>query len=142
MAGQWSTTFRNRTAHADWQDWGIIVLAAWLFISPWVFPYGEANLPGMSLSEASEVSAYPAAAARILAVVLALLAISGIFRLLRVEKWLTLIIGIFIAIAPWAFGVSGGEHEIAVANEVVVGVLVCVASLLKPTEPAPIAQPI
>jgi hypothetical protein len=142
MAEQWSTTFRNRLPHADWQDWAILVLAAWLFISPWVFPYGEANLPGMSPGEASEVSVYPAAAARILAVVLAVLAFSGLFRWLRVEKWLALIIGIFILLAPWAFGVTGGEHEIAVANEVVVGALVCVASLFKPTARGPIVQPI
>ena len=82
------------------------------------------------------------AAARILAVVLAVLAFSGLFRWLRVEKWLALIIGIFILLAPWAFGVTGGEHEIAVANEVVVGALVCVASLFKPTARGPIVQPI
>ena len=41
MAEQWSTTFRNRLPHADWQDWAILVLAAWLFI----FAMGV-SLPG------------------------------------------------------------------------------------------------
>jgi hypothetical protein len=101
MAEQHSTSFRNRLSAADWQDWGMLVLAIWLLISPWAFPYGEANLPGMGPKEALEISAYPAGAARILAAILAVLAISGMFRLVRVEKWLTLIIGVFIAGAPW-----------------------------------------
>jgi hypothetical protein len=142
MAERSWNSFPNPMKRADWQDWAILVLAVWLFISPWVFPYGESNLPGMSPFEAMEVSAYPAAAARILAGVLAVLALSGAIGLMRVEKWLTLIIGIFIAIAPWIFGVAGGEHELAVANEVVVGALVCIASLLQTAEPAPIVQAI
>ena len=133
MTRQLPTSFRKGLDVAGWQDWGMFVLAVWLFISPWVFPYGETNLPGMSAREAAEISAYPAAAARVLAVVLALLAISGVYRLLRVEKWLTLIIGVFIALAPWVFGVTGGEHALAVANEVVVGALTCIISLTKPT---------
>jgi hypothetical protein len=96
----------------------------------------------MSAREAAEISAYPAAAARVLAAVLALLAISGVYRLVRVEKWLTLIIGVFIALAPWVFGVTGGEHALAVANEVVVGLLVCVVSLTKKEEQALMAPPL
>jgi len=50
-----------------------------------------------------------AAAARVLPLFLALLAISGVYRLVRVEKWLTLISGVFIALAPWVFGATGGN---------------------------------
>jgi hypothetical protein len=93
----------------------------------------------MSVREAAEISAYPASAARVLAVLLAILAISGVFRLMKVEKWLTLITGVFIALAPWVFGVTGGEHALAVANEVVVGLLTGIISLTKATRRAPMA---
>lgn len=136
MTGQLSTSLRKGLNGAGWQDWGMFVLAVWLFISPWVFPYGETNLPGMSAREAAEISAFPAAAARVLASVLALLVISGVYRLVRVEKWLTLIIGVFIALAPWVFGATGGEHALAVANEVIVGLFVCLVSLTKKEEQA------
>ena len=142
MAEDRFTQFRNRIDHADWQDWGILVLAVWLFVSPWVFPYGETNVPGLGPKEALMISAYPAAAARILAAVLAALAISGLFRIVKVEKWLTLIIGAFIALAPWVLGVTGGEHEVAVANEFVVGLLVCIASLMKRADLPPVAKPV
>ena len=139
MAEQLSTSFEKRLDAVDWQDWGMLVLAIWLFISPWVFPYGETNFPGMSVREAAEISAYPASAARVLAVLLAILAIFGVFRLMKVEKWLTLITGVFIALAPWVFGVTGGEHALAVANEVVVGLLTCTISLTKATRRPPMA---
>ena len=142
MAEQLSTSLRKGLNAAGWQDWGMFILAVWLFISPWLFPYGETNLPGMLAREAAEISAYPAAAARILAVVLALLAVSGVYRLVSVEKWLTLIMGVFIALAPWVFGVTGGEHALAVANEVVVGLLVCIVSLTKTEGHALMARPL
>jgi len=81
------------------------------------FPIGETNLPGMSAREAAEISAYPAAAARVLAAVLALLAISGVYRLVRVEKWLDPYQRRLHRLAPWVFGATGGEHALAVANE-------------------------
>jgi len=119
----------------------MLVLAVWLFVSTWVFPYGETNLPGLGQGGAHhrELSRWRSAP---LGLVLAVLAISGLFRLLKVEKWLTLIIGAFIALAPWVLGVYGGEHEVAVANEVVVGLLVCIASLTKAAELPPIVKPV
>ena len=142
MAEERFKVIRTRLDHADWQDWGMLVLAVWLFVSTWVFPYGETNLPGLGPKEALIIANYPAGAARLLALVLAVLAISGLFRLLKVEKWLALIIGAFIALAPWVLGVYGGEHEVAVANEVVVGLLVCIASLTKAAELPPIVKPV
>lgn len=83
MAEQLSTSFEKRLDAVDWQDWGMLVLAIWLFISPWVFPYGETNFPGMSVREAAEISAYPASAARVLAVPLGHI---GDFRRLQIDE--------------------------------------------------------
>ncbi len=133
MAGQPPISFERWLHAVDWQDLGMLILAIWLFVSPWVFPYGEANLPGLSTREAIEISAYSTGAARLLAALLAILAISGFFRLMRIEKWLTFITGLLIALSPWVFGVAGEEHALAISNEVVVGLLTCVVSLTKTT---------
>ena len=79
-----------------WQDWANLILAIWLFISPWVLRFG-----GGPESSTAAVAAWNA---WVLAVIVFLVALSAIGRMEFWQEWLTLILGAWIFAAPWALG--------------------------------------
>ncbi len=77
-----------------WQDWANLILAIWLFISPWVLQFGGATLGG----------AAAAWNAWVLGVIVFLVALSAIGSMELWQEWINLILGAWIFAAPWALG--------------------------------------
>lgn len=88
------------------QDWALVVLAIWLFISPWVLNFGSAaagNTGGAEIAAGSGIG-HAAWNAWILGIILFLVAISAIGRMQASQEWITLVLGAWIFIAPWVLG--------------------------------------
>lgn len=114
-----------------WQDRGNLILAIWLFISPWVLNFaaaagpmpgggGPGPLAGMMVENAS----WNAWVCGVVIFVLALIATS---QAALWPTWLTLVLGIWLFIAPWVLGFAAARGP--AWDHWVVGVLVFLASL-------------
>jgi hypothetical protein len=88
------------------QDWINLVLAACLFVSPWVLGFAG-------------VAAWTAWAS---AVVIGVLAIAAIVAFTEWEEWVNLALGIWVVLAPWILGFSDVTY--ARSAHVVLGLLV------------------
>jgi hypothetical protein len=74
------------------QDWINVVLAAFLFVSPWLFTFtGNATASWN---------------AWICGAVIAALALSAIVWFAEWEEWITVALGAWLVIAPWVLGFS------------------------------------
>lgn len=130
-----TTTPTRQSNH--WQDWVNLILAIWLFISPWVLQFGSNVAPAVvgpqgnaAVPPAAAVVGNPAAAgwnAWILGVVIFLVAASALARLSLWQEWVNLILGIWLFIAPWALGFSNLAN--AAWDHWIVGVLVFLFAL-------------
>ena len=103
-----------------WRDWVMLVLGAWLFLSPWILGFAGGVPVG-----AEQAIAGPAAAAWnawVVGVVIAALAIWAIVMFAEWQDWLNGILGVWLVIAPWALGFS--SLAAASWNHVIVGLLV------------------
>lgn len=83
------------------QDWANLVLAIWLFISPWVLQFGAGS--GAAGAQMGVVST-AAWDAWVMAVLTFLVAISAVSRIEMWQEWLLMIFGIWLFIAPWVLG--------------------------------------
>ena len=104
-----------------WRDWVMLVLGAWLFLSPWILGFATGVPVG------AEAVAGPTAAAWnawIVGVVVAVLAIWAIAMFAEWQDWLNGILGVWLIIAPWVLGFGG--LAAAAWNHVIVGLLVLV----------------
>jgi hypothetical protein len=93
-----------------WQDWVNVVLGVWLVVSPWAL--------GFSNHETASLVAWLAGAA-----VVVFAAIGAYMR----ETWeeaITLIVGLVLMGAPWAFGFA--DQLTATANISTTGLLVTI----------------
>jgi hypothetical protein len=90
------------------QDWINLVLAACLFVSPWVLGFaGE------------QVAAWTAWAS---AVVIGVLAVAAIVMFTEWEEWMNLALGMWVVLAPWVLGFTGLAY--ALWAHVALGLLV------------------
>jgi hypothetical protein len=113
--------YRRVLQSNHWQDWANLVLAVWLFISPWVINFGGSA--GTPAGTAAPPGASNAAwNAWILGIIIFLVACSAISRLRAWQEWVNLLLGIWLFIAPWVLGFSGLPG--AAWNHWIVGVLV------------------
>lgn len=91
-----------------WQDWANLVLAIWLFISPWVLQFavgGQTAAPGAAGGAPAAVGGSTAAwNAWALGVIIFLVAVSALGRVAASQEWINLVLGIWVFIAPWALG--------------------------------------
>jgi hypothetical protein len=76
-----------------WQNWLAALVGIWVFISPWVL--------GTTTSTPTEWNAWIIGAA-IVIVALVVLATSG-----YLAEWLSVALGIWLFISPWALGYTG-----------------------------------
>lgn len=86
------------------QDWFILVLAIWLFISPWVLRFGSgllATANGTSTGPMVEASR-AAWDAWVLGVIVFLVALSALGRMDVRQDWVMLVLGAWVFVAPWA----------------------------------------
>ena len=92
-----------------WQDWANLVLAIWLFVSPWVLQFavgGQVAAPGAAggATPAAVSGSTAAWNAWVLGVIIFLVAVSAFGRLAASQEWLNLVLGIWVFIAPWVLG--------------------------------------
>jgi hypothetical protein len=117
----------NRTARfgqsMHWQDWANIVLAVWLFISPWVINFAGGPA-GAAPVAATGVAATASWNAWIIGVIIFLVAIAAVARLQVWQEWVNLVLGIWLFISPWVLGFSGLAG--AAWNHWIVGALVAI----------------
>ncbi|MGH6944592.1 MAG: SPW repeat protein [Geminicoccaceae bacterium] len=107
-----------------WRDWVMLVLAVWLFISPWVLgffwrmaPAAEATMPLGNLVAASWN-------AWVLGVVIGVLAIWAIAQFAEWQDWINGILGIWLVVSPWVLGF--GQVPAPTWDHVIVGLLVLI----------------
>ncbi|PSJ61124.1 SPW repeat protein [Kumtagia ephedrae] len=94
------------------QDWINLVLAACLFISPWVIGFAAETTPAWN--------------AWIVGVVLAALAIGTLTAFAEWEEWANFALGVWLIVSPWLLGFAA---NMTVAwTHVILGVLVAAAS--------------
>ena len=74
------------------QDWINLVLAAFLFVSPWLFGFAEQPLASWN--------------AWICGAVIAVVALAAIAWFAEWEEWINIAIGIWLVVAPWVLGFS------------------------------------
>jgi hypothetical protein len=89
------------------RDWINLILAALLFISPWVLGFASATVPAWN--------------AWIVGVVLAVLAIAAISASAEWEEWISALLGVWLIISPWVLRFSATTD--AVRADVILGVL-------------------
>jgi hypothetical protein len=124
---------RNLNRSNRWQDWANLVLAIWLFVSPWVLQFGSgvstaqpsAGAPGGPVA----IVGNAAWDAWVLGVIVFLVALSALGRMELWQEWLNLLLGAWIFAAPWALGFAGGNLAAAAWDHWIVGALVFILSI-------------
>jgi hypothetical protein len=111
MPKLWSNVLRH------WQDDINLLLGIWLFISPWVLGYADA-----------QTAAWHSWGLGLLIGVGALMAL---IRFFAWEEWINAAFGVWLIVAPWLLGFSG--ESVAMWNHVVIGVLTAVLAIWSAT---------
>ncbi len=89
-----------------WQDLLNVMLAIWLFFSPWVLQFGghaSAEQPAVGMAGAQAA----AANAWVLGAIVFLVSVSALSRMELWQEGASLVLGVWIFIAPWVLGFSG-----------------------------------
>lgn len=103
-----------------WRDGVMLVLAVWLFISPWLLGY----VMGAPLGGGEATATVAAWNAWVIAVILAVVTAWALFSFAEWQDWVTGLLGAWLVIAPWVLGY--GATMTAVWNHVIVGVVIVV----------------
>jgi hypothetical protein len=115
------TNTRGRDLSTNqWQDWGNLVLAIWLFISPWVLRFA----PGTSSEHIMAAAAWDA---WIVGIIIGALSIAALARAQPWEEWVNLVAGAWLFISPWVLKFSGDKTTLW--NALIVGALVVILSI-------------
>lgn len=132
-----NTTYRNVDRidrGTRWQDPANLVLAVWMFISPWVLQFAYTGGNG-----AGTVMAWDA---WVLGVVVFLVSVSAMGqRFVRGQEWLNAVLGVWLFIAPWVLNFASGGSD-AAWDHWIVGALIFLVSLsaIAITRPLPDAS--
>jgi len=70
-----------------------IVLAAWLFLSPWIVGFAGVTAAGWT--------------AWLTAIAIGIFAIAALTALAEWEEWINLVLGLWLLVSPWVLGISG-----------------------------------
>jgi hypothetical protein len=106
---------RTRTFEESNQlrDWANLIMGEALLGSPWILSYSNDALPTWS--------------ARILGIVISILAIAALLKYAEWEEWLVLAAGGWLIVSPWAMGFA--DRSTPKVVHIAVGVVVvCVAA--------------
>ena len=102
------TVMNKRESANNWQDWVNLVLAIWLFISPWVLNFAGQQRPSWD--------------AWIIGAVVAILSIAALTQMQIWEEWVNLLLGAWLFISPWVLRFS--SNSTISWNAWIVGVLI------------------
>jgi hypothetical protein len=94
-------------------NWLTLILAVWLFISPWVL--------------AAPATGAWAWNAWIVAILVAAASIAALSQTAQWEDWVNLVLGAWLFISPWIYGYSGTTD--AAWNSYIVGALIFLISI-------------
>jgi hypothetical protein len=99
------STYNNPNRSKHWQDLLNLMLAIWLFMSPWVLQFGHRAVE----QPAADIAAIQAASSNawVLGVIVFLVsaaALIGVELWQEWQEWVNLILGAWIFIAPWVLG--------------------------------------
>ena len=103
---------RNPRHHAILEIYQLI-LAVFLFVSPWLFAFAHATLRIDTWVSAGIVAAMSAVALIV-------------FR--EWEEWVACILGLWVAVSPWVFGF---QHTRAMFINLAVGILIAYLALME-----------
>jgi hypothetical protein len=92
-----------------WQDWGNLLIGAWLFVSPWVMAY-----PSNTLN--ATWNAY------VLGAAIVIFAACAVYMPRVWEEGLNTVLGIWMIISPWVLEFS--SSRVVTINAIIVGLLV------------------
>ena len=100
--GSYTTWYRSNRP----QDWANLILAIWLFISPWVLQFGAGLAPAPAGAETGPLAEVSRAAwnAWVLGVIVFLVALSAIGRMEAWQEYINMVLGAWTFVAPWALG--------------------------------------
>lgn len=133
MAAFFNRDYASPRAGNHWQDWANLVLAIWLFISPWVLQFGAGSaVSGRTIGAVAAWNAW------VLGVIVFLVALSAIGRMQLWQEWLTLLLAAWIFAAPWALGFTA--LKAASVDHWAVGVLLFLIALANLTAGSRVAQ--
>ena len=90
---------RSAFGSGHWQDWANLVLAIWLFFSPWILSFAMPNGAG-----GAAAASHASWNSWILGIIIFIVAASALFRLQVWEEWVNALLGIWLFIAPWVLG--------------------------------------
>lgn len=79
-----------------WQDWVIMLLGAWAFVSPWVLAHA-----GTGGTEAAHLAALATWNLWIVGAVVAALALSARSKFAPWKEWINAALGISLCVSPW-----------------------------------------
>lgn len=97
-----------------WQDWVLLVAAAWLFAAPFVLGFAALSHPA-------------AVVAWVCAIVLFVSASEALVVPDAIEEWVDSVAGLVLMISPWVLGFSG--EPLAAWNSVTVGLVVVACAI-------------
>lgn len=104
------TSWRIR---ANPQDWISLVCAALLFLTPWAFKFtGD-----MGVARTAWISG----------VVVAAFAIAALLQFAEWEEWVTVILGLWVIVAPWVIGFTAMSS--VTAAFVILGAVIALSSI-------------
>ncbi len=95
------------------QDWINLVCAVLLFVSPWALRFSG--------------DLVAARTAWVGGIVIGVMAIAALVQFAEWEEWVTLVVGLAVAVAPWVLGFAAIHYALAAC--VVLGVIVALASI-------------
>jgi hypothetical protein len=133
----------NPTRSKQWQDLLNMLLAIWLFFSPWVLQFGHHAMAAQPTADNLAVQA-ASGNAWVLGVIVFLVSVSALCGLELWQEWMNLILGAWIFIAPWVLGFSPGLYDASWLHRIV-GALIFVISASSlaqfgPTQQAPVRR--
>ena len=100
-------------AWTRWQDWGKLVLGVILFLTPWIF--------GTAMNGSSSWNAWIVG---VIAVIVALWTLAQ--PDFAAAEWVSLVVGVWLFIAPWVLGFAGVTA--AAWTAWIIGVLTIIAA--------------
>ena len=93
------------------QDWVNLVAGVWLFLTPWFFGYSHTNYAWNAF---------------VFGAVIAILSVWALADRRIWEEWVNIVIGIWVFISPWVFGMVKGA---AMWNHWIVGLVLVVFAI-------------
>jgi hypothetical protein len=109
----------TRTVTNKWQDWINLILAIWLFISPWALSFAPAT------AGASVAAAWTA---WILAIVIGVFSIAALVRAQPWEEWINIVAAVLLFISPWVLHYYSASQA-AMGNALIIGAITFILAI-------------